>query len=132
MAQILVLQETPAQFRPLSKVLTGRHKVTEVTSVERAMTALESHKFDLIISMVHLESGSVFEFMHRVKQDPVLKDIPFVCFSGRFGKIARRLDPLMMRIGELHGMKKFIRLEDYCNSGACDFEALRQTFEECI
>jgi CheY-like chemotaxis protein len=132
MAQILVLQETPARFKPLTAVLAGRHKLTEVNSVERAMTALAAHNFDLIISRVHLESGSVFEFMHRVKQDPLLKSIPFVCFSGRFGKIARRLDPLMMRIGELHGMKKFIRLEDYCSTGTCDFNALRQTFEECL
>ncbi len=132
MAQILVLQETPARFKPLTTVLAGCHNLMEVNSVERAMVALEAHDFDLIISRVHLESGSVFEFMHRVKQNPELKNIPFVCFSGRFGKVARRLDPLMMRIGELHGIKKFIRLEDYCSTGQCDFDALKQTFEECF
>jgi response regulator RpfG family c-di-GMP phosphodiesterase len=130
--KILILQDEPGAFFALRKSLEGYHELLVVPRVESALSVLQSEHVDLIISRVHLESGSVFEFLENVKENPRFCQIPFVCFCGRVNKYTSRLDALMSKLSLMRGADKYISLEDYCCDGKCDYDALRLVIDELM
>jgi two-component SAPR family response regulator len=132
MARILILQEEPCPFYALRVMLGDRHNVTYVEDAESAMSVLSAGSVDLIISRVHLHSGSVFAFLQQVKINPRLQKIPFICFSGSLSARAKEIDPLMKKVGELQGADMYLRLEDFVEGNNFKLDDLRRSIESCI
>jgi hypothetical protein len=131
-SRILILQSQASPFLALRESLEGEHELIIVSTVEEAMNTLNSEWIDLIISRVHLAEDSIFDFLNRVKKDRHLRFIPFICFCGKLSQHALVLDPVMRKVGLMHGAEKFISLEEYCCEGSCDFEGLRHAIEDCL
>lgn len=132
MARILILQEQPGPHQALSKSLTPYHELIFVNDTCDALRVLQNTMIDLIISRVHLEHGSVFEFIHAIKQTPSISHIPLICFCGRLTQTARVLNDTLARSAVTMGANKYLSLSRFCANEDCDFDRLRQEIESVL
>ncbi len=67
-AQVLLLDDEPSVLRALSRLL-NHHKIqtTTFTSGEEALSAMESHEFDVVISDMRMPNMDGLEFLTRAK-----------------------------------------------------------------
>jgi CheY-like chemotaxis protein len=132
MARILILQELPGPFRALKTSLEPYHELIFVKNVDEALSVLTTQKIDMIISRVHLEEGSVFEFIRIVKENPQLANLPFICFCGKLSDTAKTLDHALAKAAETLGADKYVSLEHFCSDDDCDYDRLRGEIESCL
>lgn len=132
MAQILILQDAPAPLQALRKSLGLHHDLIFAASSSEAMNVLQSRRVDLIISRVHLEQNSVFEFIKMVKENTQLSNIPFICFCGRRTEVAKTLDHVLAKAAETMGVDRYLVLDHFCAEQDCDFDKLRAEIEDCL
>jgi len=127
------MQEMPGPLQALRKSLETHHCLFFAKSIDEALSILETNQIDLIISRVHLERASVFEFIKAVKQNPLLSSIPFVCFCGKRTEIAKLLDETLAKAAHMTGADRYLILEQFCSENdCCDFDRLRREIESCI
>ncbi|MBS1997568.1 MAG: hypothetical protein JSS86_14705 [Cyanobacteria bacterium SZAS LIN-2] len=132
MAQILILQEAPGPLQALRKSLGLRHDLSFATTTNCALEILQNRQVDLIVARVHLEHGSLFEFIKTVKGDPQLCDVPFICFCGIRTLRAKSLDSCLAKVATVLGADKYIILDHFCEAEKCDFERLATEIEDCL
>lgn len=132
MARILILQEAPAPLQALRKSLGSHHELIFAASSSEATNILQSTQVDLIISRVHLERSSVFEFIKTVKENTQLSDIPFICFCGKRTEAAKTLDHVLAKAAEVMGADKYLVLDHFCADQDCDLDRLRTEIEGCL
>lgn len=114
-ALIIALLENPQQHAQVQDCLDkAGHAVIFVDTFERAKAVLHDHRFDLIISDVHLENGgSVFDFLKWVKSVPILHAIPFVLFSLEPSKLAKYLADGVQTAARAFGAAKYITMDEF-------------------
>lgn len=114
-ALILALLEHPEEQAEVAGCLRGvGHQVIVVDSFARAMSILQEHAFDLIISDVHLENGgSIFDLLKWVKSKPALHPIPFILLSVRPTKMAKYLAEGVLMTARTFGASKCISMDTF-------------------
>jgi len=79
---ILAVDDTPVNLEFISYLLTSRgYLVKTATSVMDGLELIDKSRPCLIISDLNLPHRSGFDFLKKVKEQPELKDIPFVMMS---------------------------------------------------
>jgi two-component system cell cycle response regulator len=95
------------------------YEVTTARSRREAMSVLSSLTPDLIISDLHMEDGSGYEFLEDIRQHPALVEVPFVFISSTARSSAESARGLSL------GARKFI-------IRPVDSEVLLAEIEECL
>ncbi len=132
MAKILIFQERPGQLHAFKNSLVQYHELFFVRDESEAIAILQENAIDLIIARVHLEQGSVFEFVRRIKHDGSYAHIPLLCFCGRRTQLARQLDASMKKASETFGADGYMCIDQFCSEHNCDFDALRKAIESFL
>lgn len=80
---ILVVDDTPANLRLLTRILAGSHyKVRPVTDGEQALTAAQSLLPDLILLDIMMPGMTGYEVCRRFKENELTRDIPIIFISA--------------------------------------------------
>lgn len=89
--RILVLDDTPFNLE-LKRDLLIPHgfEVTTAQTAQEAWDAAKAQPPDLVISDVGSPVGSGFDFIRRVKADPVLRNVPFIFLTSTHWDSASR------------------------------------------
>jgi sigma-B regulation protein RsbU (phosphoserine phosphatase) len=80
---ILIVDDTPANLRLLSQMLTQRgHSVRAVTSGSRALASAKMSVPDLILLDIKMPEMNGYEVCQRLKADPQTHDVPVIFISA--------------------------------------------------
>jgi two-component system cell cycle response regulator len=82
-ASVLTLDDTPMNLELKRDLLEPNgYQVLTASTMDDALRLATQHRPALIISDVGLREGSGFDFIRRVKADPLLRDIPFMFLTS--------------------------------------------------
>lgn len=111
MALILVVDDRPAN-RDLMSTILGyqRHQVLEAGDGAAALSLLDTHQPDLIISDILMPSMDGFEFVRRLRARPSAADIPVIFSSAHY--LTAEAKALAATCGVWHILPKPIEPED--------------------
>ncbi|MDP3507209.1 MAG: hypothetical protein Q8T09_04390 [Candidatus Melainabacteria bacterium] len=113
--RILAL-ENPENIDKLKEAWkSAGHQVVPVLTIAQAMAFLDSRDHvDLIISAVHLEDESVFEFLQRIKApDSLHKDVSFVMLCMEPNPLASAINKSTELAGKLLGADKYVYMQEF-------------------
>jgi len=112
-ALILTLHEDDENSAQVAESLKqSGHNVLLSKSFPHALRLLAVQHVDLIISDVHLENGgSVFDFLRKVKKNPLTKDTPFVLFSSEPTSKAKFLEDGLRTTARILGASMYITMK---------------------
>ncbi len=80
---ILIVDDTPANLRLLSQMLTLRgHSVRAVTSGSRALSSAQMSVPDLILLDIKMPEMNGYDVCQRLKADPQTRDVPVIFISA--------------------------------------------------
>ena len=82
--RLLVIEDDPAEQLSITALIA--HDDVEITTVgtgAEALEALRARVFDCIVLDLRLPDISGFELVARIQEEPTLRDIPIVVFTGR-------------------------------------------------
>jgi CheY-like chemotaxis protein len=123
MASILIVDEHDNRLRCLQSALSP-HKLVCTKNVPRALTALQTHQFDLLVAPVYLESGDVFTLVHSAAE--LSTGIRTVLLSLDRDNANRYATKPIQSAARFLGVHKYVLLE------APDAVTLREAIERCI
>jgi CheY-like chemotaxis protein len=112
--RILALIENADECRQLSAAAASRgHEVVHMRTIAEAMNWLNSRDhMDVIVSSVHLQNESVFEFLKAVKQDPRHDWIQFVMLCTAPNELAQFLNDQIERAAYVLGADKYLMMPE--------------------
>lgn len=92
--QALLVEPSALQRRIITDECAqiGLDHVTEVGSLAEALSALASHRVDVVLSALYLPDGTGTELVGRLREDARWVDLPFVLISSETGPQA--LEPV--------------------------------------
>ena len=77
------MDDSPANLQLIKSTLEPfGYTVLAADEPARALSLIKDYLPDLILSDVHLHGASGFDLIKTIKQDPRLKDIPFIFLSA--------------------------------------------------
>ncbi len=80
---ILIVDDEPAWLNALSMVLVSKgYEVRGVVNAEEALASLAQFKPDLIVSDVRMPDMNGFDFLDRIKKNPLVSSTPVVFLSA--------------------------------------------------
>jgi CheY-like chemotaxis protein len=82
--RLLVIEDDPDERMSISELI--RHDDVEIVAVAtgaEALRAMHSSHFDCVVLDLRLPDISGFELLSRIQNDPQLRDVPIVVFTGR-------------------------------------------------
>jgi CheY-like chemotaxis protein len=83
--------------------------VVGATTIEEAFAFLDGKDHaDVIVCAAHLEEESMFEFLRRVRDSEIHKDVSFLILSLAAGETGSRLDRSAARAGILLGADSYL------------------------
>jgi two-component system cell cycle response regulator len=89
--RVLALDDAPINVGFLRSLLEPfGYVVTHASGVGEALVAARSSVPDLIISDVHLEGETGFDFIQQVREDATLRSVPFIFLSSTAWNAADR------------------------------------------
>src|SRR5437016_13352504 len=85
MATILVVDDRPTN-REFLKTLLGHqsHQVLEAIDGAEALALVKSARPDLVISDIRMPTMDGYEFVHRLRADPIIADIPVIVNTAHY------------------------------------------------
>ncbi len=112
-SMVLALNEDDQNSDQVSASLKqSGHSVILSKTFSHAISVLNSHQVDLIISDVHLENGgNVFDFLRWVRNNPSTKDTPFVMFSSRPSSLAKYVEDGVKTAARMLGAQMYLTME---------------------
>ncbi|CAN5284676.1 hypothetical protein BH11CYA1_BH11CYA1_49470 [soil metagenome] len=113
--RILTL-ENPENINKLKEACKkAGHQVVPVLTIAQAMAFLDTRDHvDLIISAVHLEQESVFEFLKRVKApDSMHKDVSFVMLCSDPRPQSLSINKSAELAGKILGADKYVNMPKF-------------------
>lgn len=123
MAQILIVDDNRSRLRALQAALP-HHKLVCTTNVERALTAMFTRHFELLIAPIYLDSGDIFTLVRSVFE--LKKDLRIVLVSTDKEQTSRyATDPIQTAAGFL-GVYRYILMD------APDTVTLKAELERCL
>lgn len=82
-AKVLVVDDAPSNVKMLTGILRDRHDIIPAYSGEEALKLVQAHKPDLILLDVTMPGISGFEVCAKIKNMPILCDIPIIFVTAR-------------------------------------------------
>jgi HAMP domain-containing protein/CheY-like chemotaxis protein len=82
--RLLVVEDDAAERMSIEELI--RHDDVEITTVgtgSEAMTALTSGRYDCVVLDLRLPDMSGFELLDRIQDEPGLRELPIVVFTGK-------------------------------------------------
>ncbi len=80
---ILIVDDEPAWLNALSMVLVSKgYEVRGVVNAAEALASLAQFKPDLIVSDVRMPDMNGFDFLDRIKKNPLVSSTPVVFLSA--------------------------------------------------
>lgn len=70
--------------------LGGQYSVEYVYTTERANARVATLRFELILSGIHFDDCQMGPFLQYCKNNPLLRDTPFLCVRGIKGTLPER------------------------------------------
>jgi two-component system chemotaxis response regulator CheY len=82
--KVLVVDDYPVMVRIVRALLSqiGFTNIEDAANGETALKQLQEHKFDLVISDLHMEPMSGHELLKRVRSEPDTAKIPFLMVTA--------------------------------------------------
>lgn len=81
-AEILIVDDTPANLDLLSGMLKDRFRVRASTSGRRALATARTYPIDLVLLDVDMPEMSGYEVCRELKDDPATQEIPVIFVSA--------------------------------------------------
>jgi len=108
----ILIMDTEAHISQLKAVCRGMgHSVIAVRSIEEAFAFLDgTNHADVIVCAAYLENESMFEFLRRLREDPVHKMTVFIIMALEPGPTGTRLNGSVESSGKLLGADAFINM----------------------
>lgn len=90
------------------------HQVVPVLRISEGMNFLDTKDhIDIVVSRVHLEHESVFDFLKEVKSRPQHKDVRFMMVCENPGELAKAVDETVRTAAEIMGVDKYLTMNGY-------------------
>lgn len=90
------------------------HEVVAVTRISEAMHFLDTKDHvDVVVSAVHLEQESVFDFLREMKRSPLHKDVPFMMLCSDPGDFALAINRSVETAASVMGVDKYLTMPKY-------------------
>ncbi|MBA3579451.1 MAG: response regulator, partial [Gemmatimonadaceae bacterium] len=81
---LLIVEDDDAQRNSMVELIDDEDvTITAVSSAEAALEELARQKFDCMVVDLGLRDMSGFDLLERVKQDPEMKDMPIIIYTGK-------------------------------------------------
>jgi two-component system, cell cycle response regulator len=96
-ARILAVDDLRVNLNLIRSTLEpSGYQVTTVETVNEALQSARQNPPDLILSDVHIPQAGGYQFLAAVKEDPHLRDIPFVLMSSSVANASALADGLAL------------------------------------
>lgn len=90
------------------------HEVVAVTRIAEAMNFLDTKDHvDVVVSAVHLEQESVFDFLRQMKKSLIHKDVPFMMLCSDPGEFAMAVNHSVQTAATVMGVDKYVTMPKY-------------------
>ncbi len=148
MARILISKHNSASLNRLWDSLGDAHEIHCVDNPAEAIMFLRQPglNIDLVITSVYDDDIDLFAFIKALKRDPLLRQIPLLCFSMQRSHCATLLDTNMEHAAIACGADKYLSMDSFCKvkndiescetcawpGELCDYEALRHAVEALL
>lgn len=132
MATILILQEQPTKDSILERSLEQFHHLIFADNIDTTMDKVKTHEVDLIVARVHFMRGNVFTFIKTLKQDPISRETPIVCFCGLVSPYAKVQHKALAKATRTSGAVDYLALDQFNKDGNYDLEEIRKCIERYI
>ncbi len=93
---------------------------------------LQKRQYDLVITRIHFKSNDVFKFLKELREEPMTKDVPVLCFCGLRTRTANLANAAISKACHALGATKFMSIEEFCTIDTCDLEKMRKAIESVI
>ncbi len=81
---LLIVEDDDAQRSSMVELIDDEDvTITAVSSAEAALEELAKQKFDCMVVDLGLRDMSGFDLLERVKQDPEMKEMPIIIYTGK-------------------------------------------------
>ena len=110
-----------AELSHLDKVLNEKMTIAEGMHFLNT----EDH-IDVVISRVHIENESVFDFLKEIKSRDQHKDVRFMMICSDPSEFAKAVDETVRTAAEIMGVDKYLTMKTY------DVEKLMKEIEAII
>jgi len=112
--RIMVL-DTPDHIEALTLAceLDG-HQVVPVTSIASGMRFLDTKdRIDIVISTIHLEEESVFDFFRVLRSKPEHKDVKFMMICSSSTDFSLAVNDAIETAAQVMGVDKYLMMKNY-------------------
>lgn len=109
--RILIMDSVEHVNQLKSACKNAGHSVIPVYTINEAFRFLDGKNHaDVIVCAAHLEDESVFEFLKRLKKDPIHKESMFMILSLAPGPVGAQLNDTTNQAGRLLGADAFVSM----------------------
>lgn len=99
MARILILENNPPDQEVLEQCLqTMGHDAVAVSKIAAVLELMNDTTFDLVLSGLHLEEGSAFELLKKMKSSERYDNVPIVFVSMKRTPISVVIDGTLTQV----------------------------------
>jgi response regulator RpfG family c-di-GMP phosphodiesterase len=94
--------------------LRDGHQVVPVLTISEGMHFLDTKDhIDIVISRVHIETESVFDFLKEVKSRDHHKNVRFMMICSNPSEFAKAVDETVRTAAEIMGVDKYLTMSTY-------------------
>ncbi len=111
----ILIMDTPEHVDQLKTACKDAgHSVVPATTIQEAFRFLDgTNHADVIVCAAHLEDESMFEFLKRLRANPLHKDSMFMTLSLAPGPIGGQLNDSTERACRLLGADAFVSMPEF-------------------
>ena len=96
---LLLVEDNAAQRKAIVELIgNGDVKTTAVATGKEALAALDSEHFDCMVVDLGLKGMSGFSLIERTKEQPALKDLPIIVYTGK--ELTRKEEMRLRKLAE--------------------------------
>lgn len=128
----MIIQNHDSKNEPLFLCLGSAHELVVVDGLDAARTAMQSGKWDIVISNVFHSGWNMFDFLKEVKSDLRFRKIPIIYFCSRRGRFANIANNALKSAFHELGAVGFLAIEDFYVGDVFSKAAMQKRLESLI
>lgn len=111
----ILIMDTETHTAQLKEVCRGMgHSVVAAHTIEEAFAFLDGRNHaDIIVCAAYMENESMFEFLRRLRKDPVHQNTMFMIMALEPGPVGTRLNAMVETAGKALGSDVFISMPNF-------------------